>query len=63
MECTCTAQKCEACFIREKRLKQIEKIKPKNGWRRFRYLVPAHTLERIPLRSGGNNGFRVSYSR
>jgi hypothetical protein len=62
LTCEHSAKICEACFIRQKREAQIAKAFPK-GYRRFRYLVPAHTLERIPLRGGNNNGFRVSYSR
>ena len=52
----------EAEFIKAKREKQIAQAFPK-GFRRFRYLVPASELPRIPLRGSSVKGFRVSYSK
>lgn len=53
--------KCEKCFVQEQRTKKLPKLIG-NG-RRFRYLVPASSLPRIPLGHSSTKGFRVSYSR
>jgi hypothetical protein len=37
---------CEACFVKAKRIAKTGF----KGYRRFRYLVPANELQRIPLR-------------
>ncbi len=59
--CFKAAVKCEKCFILAKRRARLPKLIA-NG-RRFRYLVPASELPRVPLRASSKDGMKVSYFR